>query len=158
VEAAIVQALVKNSQTDSIGIITPHNAQKGMLKNKLGDRDARVDTVERYQGGEADFIILSTTVSDPDYVRTESDFLLNLNRINVAISRMRKKLVIVASRSIFEFMPQDARDYDKVLLWRGISDTVGFTADSTPKWAGELSAFLGQDAGHVKVEVYVKSK
>ena len=159
VEASIVNAFVRNAPSDSVGVITPHNAQKGLLKNMLseGFKDTRVDTVERYQGGEADFIIISSTVSDPDYVRSESDFLLNLNRINVAISRMKKKLVIVASRSIFEFMPQDARDYDKALLWRGISETVGFTADSTPDWAGLLPEFLGGEASPVKVEVYVKS-
>jgi hypothetical protein len=157
IEAKIVQALVRNSSTDNIGVITPHNAQKGLLKNLLGGKDLRVDTVERYQGGEADFIIISSTVSDPDYVRTESEFLLNLNRINVAISRMKKKLVIVASRSIFEFMPQDARDYDKALLWRGISETVGFTADSKPQWTGELSGFLGQPASQVKIEVYTRA-
>ena len=160
VEASIVEALVRHAQSDSIGVITPHNAQKGLLRNMLSDdcKNARVDTVERYQGGEADFIIISSTVSDPDYVRSESDFLLNLNRINVAISRMKKKLVIVASRSIFEFMPQDARDYDKALLWRGISDTVGFTADAKPQWEGALSEFIGQAAPTVKVEVYVKSE
>ncbi len=158
VEASIVQALVCSSQSESIGIITPHNAQKGLLKNLLSQsgKDTRVDTVERYQGGEADFIIISSTVSDPDYVRSESEFLLNLNRINVAISRMKKKLVIVASRSIFEFMPQDARDYDKALLWRGISATVGFTADSKPVWRGDLSVFLGRGVCGVNVEVYVK--
>jgi hypothetical protein len=159
VEADIVAALVKNAPSANIGVVTPHNAQKGLLKNRLQDCNggARVDTVERYQGGEADFIIISSCVSDPDYVRSESEFLLNLNRINVAISRMKKKLVIVASRSIFEFMPQDARDYDRALLWRGISDTVGFTADSKPVWQGFLSAFLGQGEGNVNVEVYVKS-
>jgi uncharacterized protein len=159
VEASIVQAIVQNMPSDNVGIITPHNAQKGLLKNILseGFENIRVDTVERYQGGEADFIIISSTVSDPDYVRTESEFLLNLNRINVAISRMKKKLVIVASRSIFEFMPQDARDYDRALLWRGISQTVGFTADSKAQWAGGLSDFLGQGNSNVKVEVYVKS-
>ena len=160
VEALIVNALVRNVRSDDVGVITPHNAQKGLLKNMLSDGfgNVRVDTVERYQGGEADFIIISSTVSDPDYVRSESDFLLNLNRINVAISRMKKKLVIVASRSIFEFMPQDAKDYDKALLWRGISQTVGFTADSKPHWMGSLTDFLGQDAPPVKVEVYVKSE
>jgi uncharacterized protein len=160
VEASIVEALVRNVKSEGIGVITPHNAQKGLLKNMLseGCENARIDTVERYQGGEADFIIISSTVSDPDYVRSESDFLLNLNRINVAISRMKKKLVIIASRSIFEFMPQDAKDYDKALLWRGISQTVGFTADSTAQWTGTLSEFLGQPAFQVKVEVYVKSE
>lgn len=158
VEASIVQALVCSSKSENIGVITPHNAQKGLLKNLLfqSGKDTRVDTVERYQGGEADFIIISSTVSDPDYVRSESEFLLNLNRINVAISRMKKKIVIVASRSIFEFMPQDARDYDKALLWRGISATVGFTANSKPVWKGDLSVFLGQGVSGVNIEVYVK--
>jgi len=159
VEALIVQALVCNTSSENIGIITPHNAQKGLLKNMLLENceNTRVDTVERYQGGEGDFIIISSTVSDPDYVRTESDFLLNLNRINVAISRMKKKLVIVASRSIFEFMPQDAKDYDKALLWRGIAQTVGLTANSDPKWKGSLSDFLGKTGQEIKVEVYAKS-
>jgi hypothetical protein len=160
VEASIVQMLVRNAPTESVGVITPHNAQKGLLKNMLADGfgSIRVDTVERYQGGEADLIIISSTVSDPDYVRTESEFLLNLNRVNVAISRMKKKLVIVASRSIFEFMPQDARDYDKALLWRGISETVGFTANSAPKWSGSLSDFVGQSAAPINVAIYIKSQ
>ncbi len=159
VEALIVQGLVRDVSSDSVGVITPHNAQKGVLKNMLleGKENIRVDTVERYQGGEADFIIISSTVSDPDYVRSESEFLLNLNRINVAISRMKKKIVIVASRSIFEFMPQDAKDYDKALLWRGIAQTVGYTANSTPKWKGSLSDFIGKIAQKVEVEVYAKS-
>jgi hypothetical protein len=158
-EAQIVNALVRCVPPDVVGVITPHNAQKGLLKNMIaeGYGDTRVDTVERYQGGEADFIIISSTVSDPDYVRSESDFLLNLNRINVSISRMKKKLVIVASRSIFEFMPQDAKDYDKALLWRGIAQTVGYTAGSKPCWSGSLSEFIGCSESSVKVEVYVKS-
>ena len=160
VEANIVDALVRSGvKSEGVGVVTPHNAQRGVVKNLLldGYENVRVDTVERYQGGESDFIIISSTVSDPDYVRTESDFLLNLNRINVAISRMKKKLVIIASRSIFEFMPQDAKDYDKALLWRGIAQTVGFTANSNPKWKGSLSTFLGKTAQKVEVEVYAKS-
>jgi hypothetical protein len=159
IEALIVQALISGAQCDSLGVITPHNAQKGLLKNMISGsvKNARVDTVERYQGGEADFIIISSCVSDPDYVRSESEFLLNRNRINVAISRMKKKLVIVASRSIFELMPGDAKDYDRALLWRGISHAVGFTANSKPLWSGDLSSFLGQIAAQVNVEVYAKT-
>jgi uncharacterized protein len=158
VEAKIVDALVRSVPPEEVGVVTPHNAQRGVVKNLLLDRqNLRVDTVERYQGGEADFIIISSTVSDPDYVRIESDFLLNLNRVNVAISRMKKKLVIVASRSIFEFMPQDAKDYDKALLWKGIAQTVGFTADGNPKWRGTLTDFLGKPAQEVEIQVYTRS-
>jgi hypothetical protein len=70
---------------------------------------------------------------------------------------MKKKLVIIASRSIFEFMPQDAKDYDKALLWRGIAQTVGFTANAIPKWKGSLSDFLGKPAHTVEVEVFAKA-
>jgi AAA domain len=157
-EARIVDALVRSVNSDDVGIVTPHNAQRGLVNKMLSDRNrkVRVDTVERYQGGEADFIIISSTVSDPDYVRSESDFLLNVNRINVAISRMRKKIVIVASRSIFEFMPQDAKDYEKAVLWRGIAQTVGFKVDSAPEWKGTLTDFLGQEASTVNIEIYAK--
>lgn len=155
VEAQIVDALVRSVPPETVGVVAPHNAQRGVVKNLLLDlQNLRVDTVERYQGGEADFIIISSTVSDPDYVRIESDFLLNLNRVNVAISRMKKKLVIVASRSIFEFMPQDAKDYDKALLWKGIAQTVGFTANGKPKWRGTLTDFLGKPAQEVEIQVY----
>jgi uncharacterized protein len=159
VEAQIVDALARSVKPDEVGVVTPHNAQRGVVKNLLldGCKNLRVDTVERYQGGEADFIIISSTVSDPDYVRIESDFLLNLNRVNVAISRMKKKLVIIASQSIFEFLPQDAKDYDKALLWKGIAQTVGFTADGNPEWSGSLSDFLGKPAQEVQVQIYVKS-
>jgi hypothetical protein len=70
---------------------------------------------------------------------------------------MKKKLVIIASRSIFEFMPQDAKDYDKALLWRGISQTVGVWLIQS-EVEGGLSEFLGQGASALTVEVYVKSE
>ena len=49
-------------------------------------------------------------------------------------------------------MPQDAKDYDKALLWRGIAQTVGFTADSKAQWTGNLSELLGNESAPVKVE------
>jgi uncharacterized protein len=114
----------------------------------------RVATVERFQGGENDMIIISATVSDPDYVRDESDFLLNLNRLNVAMSRMRKKLVIVASRSIFEHIPIYAEDYEKAILWRGLLQKVGGTTGQQPMWRGTLEEFLDDDAPNCRVEIY----
>jgi hypothetical protein len=53
-------------------------------------------------------------------------------------------------------MPQDARDYDKALLWRGIAQTVGYLANSKPKWKGSLSDFTGHPEPQVNVEIYTK--
>jgi len=44
------------------------------------------------------------------------------------------------------------------MLWRGIAQTVGFTADSKAQWTGNLSELLGNASASVKVEVYVKAE
>lgn len=63
-------------------------------------------------------IIVSATASDPDYVRNEADFLLNLNRLNVAISRPRKKLIVIASRSIVDLLTSDLDIFENAVIWK----------------------------------------
>lgn len=155
VEAEIARSLVRGVSGEEIGVVTPHNAQRGLLRSELGRYVDRVDTVERFQGGQSDFIIISAAVSDPDYVRAESDFLLNLNRLNVAMSRMKKKLVVIASRSIFEHAPREAKDYEEAILWRGLLQEVGATSGRSPDWRGSLEEFLGKTSEHSSVEVKV---
>ena len=58
-----------------------------------------IDTVERMQGAERDVIMFGFTCSDPDHVLSE--FLNNPNRFNVAITRARKKMVVVGSTTFF---------------------------------------------------------
>lgn len=153
VEASIIKSIADQVHED-VGVVTPHNAQRGLLKNELGE-GIRVDTVERFQGGQRDIVVLSGTVSDPDYVKAESDFILNRNRLNVAMSRMRKKLIVVASRSIFDFVPPDAESYEEALLWRGLYEEVG-ASTREPDWKGSLGELLDLSAGgdDVEVEVY----
>jgi len=101
-------------------VVVPHRAQKALLRTtfpKLAGEDA-IDTVERFQGGERDVIIVSATASDPDYVLAEADFLLNLNRLNVALSRPRKKLVVVASRSVTRLLMSDLDVFDNAVIWK----------------------------------------
>lgn len=144
-EVALIEALLtalNNPQPDETGIVTPHNAQKGRLNQRFS-ASATIDTVERFQGGERDVMVISATASDPDYVRSEAEFLLNPNRLNVAMSRMKKKLVIVASQSVFEVTPPDADEFDQTLIWKRLYDALGVTADSpaTAVWDGQLGEF-----------------
>jgi hypothetical protein len=60
-----------------------------------------VDTVERFQGGERELIIVSATVSDLAYAQSESDFLLEPRRLTVAVSRPKRKLIVLASQALF---------------------------------------------------------
>lgn len=141
------------AQSEPFGVVTPHNAQRGHLSSTLTDVEGTdytkvtdVDTVERFQGGEREMMIINATVSDPDYVATESDFLLDLNRLNVAMSRMKQKLVIIASDAIFDHIPTDVDEYDKSLLWKGLGKEAGLTSmSSTPEWRGTLQQFVGEN-------------
>ncbi len=135
--APIVQACTEWLGLDGaegIGVVVPHRAQKALLRGmfpRLADRDA-VDTVERFQGDEREVIIVSATASDPDYVLAEAEFLLNPNRLNVALSRPRKKLIVVASAVVFQFLSADLEIFDQAVLWKRL-----LTGCATrPLWAG----------------------
>jgi len=72
----------------TVGVVTPHNAQRGALGTDL-QATVTANTVEKYQDGERDIIAVSATVSDPQFARTEERFILNPRRVLVAISRSR---------------------------------------------------------------------
>ena len=119
----LIEACVKYLGLDGrsgIGVVVPHRAQKALLSQRFPELAATrsIDTVERFQGDERDCIIVSATASDPDYVRSEADFLLNLNRLNVAISRPRKKLIIIASRSVIDLLTSDLEVFENAVLWK----------------------------------------
>ncbi|MCB0368022.1 MAG: hypothetical protein KDD45_00945, partial [Bdellovibrionales bacterium] len=84
---------------------------------ELADAQA-IDTVERFQGGERDVIIVSATASDPDYVLAEAEFLLNNNRLNVALSRPKQKLIVVASRSVTNLLVSDLDVFENAVIWK----------------------------------------
>lgn len=110
---------------DRMAIITPHRAQNneirkrlskmisdtGLTSNMASDRGMTpkgfqlplVDTVERIQGAERDLIFFGLTTSDPDHLTSE--FLNSPNRLNVAMTRARKKLIIVGSKAFFSVIP-----------------------------------------------------
>ena len=81
-------------------IITPYNAQVSELMNRLPD--ARIGTVDKFQGQEAPVVIYSMTTSSPEDAPRGMEFLYSLNRLNVATSRARCVCVLVASPKLFE--------------------------------------------------------
>src|SRR5262245_65212884 len=80
---------------ESIGVVSPFRAQVVLLRQMLGGTGVTVDTVERFQGGERDIMILS-------FVRSRgTGFVFDDRRLNVAITRARRKLVLVAHPRLF---------------------------------------------------------
>ena len=78
-----------NDLDKNIGIITPYNNQVNEIKKQIKDID--VATVHKFQGREKDVIILST-VDD-----TITDFTDDPYLLNVAVSRAKKRLIVVVS-------------------------------------------------------------
>ena len=84
---------------NEVGITAPYRAQVDLIRNTVSDSSILTDTVHKFQGKERSVMILSTT-SDrttvyPDSERT--DFLNNPNLINVAVSRAKDRLYVIAS-------------------------------------------------------------
>jgi hypothetical protein len=97
---------------DQLALISPHRAQNNAVAECLGRLLGEgavlplIDTVERVQGAERDVIVYAFTTSDPDFV--ERPFLNNPNRFNVAITRARRKLIVVGSHAFFATVPREA--------------------------------------------------
>ena len=74
-----------------IGVIAPYRNQVYKLKEELNRPEIDISTVHKFQGREKDVIVLSTV---DDIVTSFSD---DPNLLNVAVSRAKKELVVVAS-------------------------------------------------------------
>ena len=108
-----------------------------MLHARLPHLAGAVDTVERFQGGQRDLIIVSATVSDLAYAQSESDFLLEPRRMTVAVSRPKRKLIVLASQALFTLMPADLDEYERGALWKHLRHSCA----SPPLWTGEYGGY-----------------
>ena len=65
---------------------------------------ARVGTVDKFQGQEAEVVIVSMTTSGADDMPRDASFLLSRNRANVAISRARCLAILVVSPGLLDLV------------------------------------------------------
>src|ERR1035437_6819029 len=86
---------------DNILVVTPHNVQVNYLKSILPD-GARVGTVDKFQGQEAEVVLISMVTSSDEDLPRNIEFLYSRNRLNVAISRARCLAIILASPKLLE--------------------------------------------------------
>ena len=125
---ALVQGLLARGITEQqIGIIAPFRAQVATFRRPLftpdeasgwrgisTDTPMLIDTVDRFQGGERTVIIMSFTVAHT--LSTNSplrDFLPNPDRLNVALTRAQRKLLLVGCVPALETLPY----YDRLLTY-----------------------------------------
>ncbi|WP_434992445.1 TM0106 family RecB-like putative nuclease [Arthrobacter sp. Ld5] len=111
---------------EDILVVAPYNAQVQLTRQALraaGFGHVRVGTVDRFQGQQAVVVIVTMTASSAAEAPRGIGFLLNRNRVNVAVSRGQWRAVVVRSPRLTEHMP------------------------STPAALEELGAFIGLCGG-----------
>jgi len=89
-----------NNPSINIGIISPYKEQIELLKEKLQAfdyadfpvHDIAVKTIDGFQGEERDVIYISLVRSNSD---SEIGFLSDIRRMNVALTRAKKKFVVI---------------------------------------------------------------
>jgi predicted RecB family nuclease len=89
-------------------VVTPYNAQVVLLRRRLdaaGLPDVQVGTVDKFQGRQAPVVFVSMTASSIDDVPRGIGFLLNRNRLNVAISRAKYAAALVRSARLTDYLP-----------------------------------------------------
>ena len=83
-------------------VVAPFNAQVVRLAERLDPRGVAVGTVDKFQGQEAPVVIYSMATSSPDDAPRGLEFLYSLNRLNVATSRARCAVFVVANPRLYE--------------------------------------------------------
>ena len=119
---ALLAAGIRGSE---IGVVVPFRAQVARvrakmrfdeLKNHPETQDIAVDTVERFQGQEREIMIVSFAVSDPNFMDRLGSFLVMPQRLNVAVTRARTKVILLHSRAFRNWLEAQAPHDEKSAL------------------------------------------
>jgi predicted RecB family nuclease len=107
-------------------VVAPYNAQVHLLRDSLdaaGLHETRVGTVDMFQGREGVIAIVSLAASSSADIARGLEFLLQANRLNVAISRAEWAAYLVSSPRLQTGMPRSIAEMG--LLSRYIRLTQG---------------------------------
>jgi uncharacterized protein len=80
-------------------LIAPYNMQVNLLKEKLGST-FNIGTIDKFQGQEAPVVIISMAVSSIEESPRGLDFVFDINRLNVAVSRAQALAIIVSNEDL----------------------------------------------------------
>jgi uncharacterized protein len=86
---------------EDVVVVAPYNAQVRSLRERL-PAGVRIGTVDRFQGQEAPVVFFSMTSSSGEDIPRNLGFLFSRNRLNVAVSRARCLVFLVASPRLLE--------------------------------------------------------
>lgn len=109
-------ALAPDFWRERVAVVSPHVAQNKAIRQRLAPHlqaNAFVESVDRIQGKERDAIVLSYCVADAEFALAEGDFIFSAERLNVAITRARTKLIVLISRRLLDAAPTEQEVMDR---------------------------------------------
>lgn len=87
---------------EEMAVISPYSAQVRLLASRLTQPGLEVDSVDGFQGREKEVVILSLVRSN---VEGELGFLNDTRRMNVAMTRARRKLLVIGDSATLSNIP-----------------------------------------------------
>lgn len=130
-EVAVVQNIIDELKTGTftnkdglktqitnkdILIVAPYNMQVNLLKEQLKG-DLQIGTIDKFQGQEAPVVIVSMAVSDSVDNPRGMDFVFDINRLNVAVSRAKALAIIVSNKGLEQCNVTSMEQMEKVGLF-----------------------------------------
>ena len=101
VKETVEKLLGMGVKPEWIGVITPYDDQRDLISSLLPE-EVEVKTVDGYQGREKEVIILSFVRSN---MGGEIGFLRDLRRLNVSLTRAKRKLILIGDSSTLSVHP-----------------------------------------------------
>lgn len=162
---AIIHVLIKGQPDKSIGIVTFNARQQDLIMDTLEERSIQsgllipdnlfVKNIENVQGDERDIIIFSIGYAPDKKGRINHHFgSLNIqkgeNRLNVAVTRAREKVIIVSSILPQQLKVDDARNEGPKLLKKYLEYAMQVSS-------GAFKPQLYQNSKH-RTDWYLKNK
>lgn len=133
--------------TGSIGVLSPFNTQVALLVRRIRAAlteaeqaavDARVSTIDKFQGGEADVILFSLVISEGAHQAALTFYQRERRRLNVAISRARALCLVFGDKAYVRRSGINALSFLAEISERGPRPRPPFESD----WERRLYAGL----------------
>jgi predicted DNA helicase len=98
----VLALLESGVRAEAIALVAPYAAQVRLLRERLPLPGLEIDSVDGFQGREKEAVVLTLVRSNPE---GEVGFLADVRRMNVALTRARRKLLVIGDSATLSTHP-----------------------------------------------------
>jgi DNA replication ATP-dependent helicase Dna2 len=129
VNQLVGSALSCGLRPDQVAVVTPFRKQARAIRHRLKQSESFspgilqqvvIDTVERMQGQERELILISCVSNDSSFIRAVADFLFLPARLNVAVTRARSKVILIASDNLLKVDALSTEVEEALMVWHNL--------------------------------------